>query len=264
MPPKIGSRTKKPRVSETVEIGRDRVTVVTEVVEDAVGGETEPREVPVKKEEPEAPVVEADTASGGTDEQTEDRDLRDSEESKDEESAEKQKHVVEELFKPATHSEIPEITMGKQQSKPIIFWALGVVVIALVVGGGLVMFTRGSFSLPSFSLSAPTPTATLPPSPPTPTPLDKELITIQVLNGSGTPGAAGTMQTFLEEKGYTVSDTGNAEEYLFEETEIHVKPSKEAYLAVLEDELSQSYTVGTLKATLSEDETYDVRIIVGK
>ena len=272
MPRKIGSRTKKPRVSETVEVSEDRVTVVTEVVEDEAGGETVSREVPVKKEEPEMHTEEAATALGGTDDQSEDADLPDTEEAKEadnvemreEESTEKQKHVVEELFRPAGESEIPEITMGEKQSKPFFLWALGVLVIALAVGGGLIMFTRGSFTLPSISLSGPTPTVTPPSAAPTPTPFAKDAITIQVLNGSGTPGTAGTMQTFLEEKGYTVSDTGNAEAYTYTETEIHVKPSKEAYLTILEDDLSESYTVGALKATLPDDEAYDVRIIVGK
>jgi len=84
MPRKIGSRTKKPRVSETVEVAGDRVTVVTEVVEDAAGGETESREVPVKKKEPETHTEEATAAFGGTDDQSDEADVPDTEEAKEE------------------------------------------------------------------------------------------------------------------------------------------------------------------------------------
>src|SRR3989344_6350629 len=55
---------------------------------------------------------------------------------------------------------------------------------------------------------------TITPSP-TKTPIDKAIVTIQVLNGTGTPGQAGTVVTTLTDAGYLTDniETGNAEEY---------------------------------------------------
>ena len=85
-----------------------------------------------------------------------------------------------------------------------------------------------------------------------------------MLNGGGVAGTAGQMKTLLEEKGYTVSDVGNTEQYTYDETEIHVKADKEAYLALLTQDLSGEYTIGSSSAELDEDVSYDARIIVGK
>lgn len=264
MPVNKKSKWKKPRVSETVEVGGDRVTVVTEVVEDTEEEEgitrsNTPEKAESQTDETEEKPVEPEEVPA--DAETKRSDER---EVSEEENEEKQKQVVEELFRPASHAQMPEITMEERRSKPFIFWAAAVLGIALVVGGGLILVSRGQLTLPAISLTQPTPTVTPPPTQPTLMPLAKNEITLEVLNGGGVPGAASQMKAFLEEKGYTVSDTGNTEEYTYEQTEIHVKSAKEAYLTILEDDISESYTVGTLKATLAESEPYDVRIIVGK
>jgi hypothetical protein len=93
------------------------------------------------------------------------------------------------------------------------------------------------------------PTPTLAPTPTVATP-NRADITIEVLNGGGVPGAAGKMKTFLEDKGYKVGSTANADAYTFDETEIDVKPGKEAYLKLLQADLASDYTVGTSTATL--------------
>jgi hypothetical protein len=94
--------------------------------------------------------------------------------------------------------------------------------------------------------------------------LKRSTITIQVLNGGGKAGAATKMKTFLEEKGYTVSDTGNAESYTYDKTQILVKSTKKAYIPLLERDLKDSYTLGTSAATLEASVSYDARVIVGK
>ena len=72
------------------------------------------------------------------------------------------------------------------------------------------------------------------------------------------------MKKLLEEKGYTVADTGNTDEYTYEKTEILVKSGKEGYIALLEEDLKGTYTLGSGSATLSEDSSYDAQVIVGK
>lgn len=170
---------------------------------------------------------------------------------------EKQKEEVADLYQP----EIAEVK-SNGSSKKLFVWAAIVVSVALLVGGGLVAVTRGSFSVPFVAQPSPTPTPT-----PTPTPqvtLDRKDLTIEVLNGGGTPGAAGKMKTLLEEKGYTVTSVGNTDQYTYEQTEIRVKLGKEGYVTLLEDDLKGDYTIGSTSATLNEDASSDAQVIVGK
>ena len=183
---------------------------------------------------------------------------------------EKRRVLVDELFqKKPEHEEtiIPEISVHrKNPRKPIIMWAIILIVAALVVGGIIMVVSGKAGSLSSF-IASPSPTPTSTPIP-TPTPdvsqLDRSTLSIQVLNGSGIAGAAGKMKEALEEKGYTVGDTGNAENYDYTSLEITVKKDKEAYLTLLESDLKEAYSLGTTAATLADDVPYDVRIIVGK
>lgn len=166
---------------------------------------------------------------------------------------------IADLYQPEI-SEVKAANGGS--SKKLFVWAAIVVSVALLVGGGLVAVTRGSFSVPFIAKPIPTPTPTL-----TPTPvvtLNREDLKVEVLNGGGTPGAAGKMKTLLEEKGYTVTSVGNTDEYTYEQTEIIVKSDKEAYLSLLAEDLKSDYTIGTTAATLDENASADAQVIVGK
>jgi hypothetical protein len=185
---------------------------------------------------------------------------------------EKRKEVVDEIFQKSEASPrmMPEISMHtKRRSTPIYLWAIGTIVACVVIGVALLFATGKSGGLPSVVV-IPTPTAT-PASEVSPTPtastsgeLKRSVITIQVLNGGGKAGAASKMKEFLEDKGYTVSGTGNAESYTYDKTEILVKASQKAYLPTLEADLKASYTLGTSAATLAESSSYDAQVIVGK
>jgi hypothetical protein len=190
---------------------------------------------------------------------------------------EERKEMVDELFQPEPKVEEPQkaaasammsdISVHKKRSMmPIVWWALIVIVVAALTGGGILFATGGGKNLPGLA-AAPTPTPT--PAPPTPTPTPaapvvKNAVKIQVLNGSGVTGVAKKMKSLLEEKGYVVEKTGNADNEDFTQTEIHVKADKVPYLAALEEDLKGSYTIGANAADLSEDSPYDVQIIIGK
>lgn len=183
-----------------------------------------------------------------------------------EEGEEKRRVLVDELFqkKESIDSELaPEISMHKRSpSRSIMTWAIVSIVACIVVGGGLLLFS-GKEKIPSL-FTSPTPTSTSTPIPsPIPAELKKDAITVEVLNGSGVAGVAGKMKTLLEEKGYTVSDTGNADNYKYKNTEIIVKAGKEGYIKLLEEDLQGAYTIGTSAATLEEDAKADVHVIVG-
>ena len=124
---------------------------------------------------------------------------------------------------------------------------------------------------------APTPTEVIVPSSvskapqttPTPTvaasttPSSKKL-TISVLNGSGTAGAAGGASDALKELGYTVSFTGNAPSFTYEGITINIKKSKNSQLASLKKDVSGVGPVSSTSATLAETSTVDAQVIIGK
>lgn len=94
--------------------------------------------------------------------------------------------------------------------------------------------------------------------------LDKKLLKIQVLNGVGEKGLAKIVKDFLEKSGFIVNDTRNADKFSYKSVVIKTKDIKRDYNALVEMELmSNGYTVGA-KETLSENDSYDMIIIIGK
>lgn len=250
--------------------------VVTQVVEEVNEGVDLPsqtlEEIKVDAQHIESAVEELEEKNKSSDsdhnEQKEDVDLSTvlSEEDKDQSAqTEKKREVVEEFFEGEKSGLMPQISMYENNSsKKLIIWALVVVGVALLTGGGLLVAAKGK--LPKVSLFAkPTPTPTpAPTSTPTPIQPNRADLTIEVLNGGGLPGAGSKMKETLEKKGYTVSAVGNAEKYSYMKTELHVKASKSTYLALLSDDLKDVYTIGTSSSTIAENASYDAQVIVGK
>jgi len=247
---------------------RSPVTQVVEVVEEtpqSTTTQTQPTVEPVKPLEMPSTQQDVSTPQGITE-----APAPQPAPPMDQASEEKRKEVVDELFqnKPQSPSAVmPEISVHtKQSSQPIVLWAIVLVVACLVVGVSLLFVSGKKGVLPSI-VSVPTPTAT-PTAKPAPvasqSAMKRSDITIQVLNGGGKAGAATKMKTFLEGKGYTVGDTGNADSYTYDTTEIMVKASKKVYLSLLENDLKDTYTLGTSSATLDDTVSFDARVIVGK
>lgn len=179
---------------------------------------------------------------------------------------EENKEMLSELFSKEKSSDVlPNTLEGRRiGAAPVFLWAVIIIGVALLTGGILLVVASGLPKVPTlFSKPTPTPTATLTPTP-TPAAAVRGDITVQVLNGGGTPGSAGKAKAFLEKLGYTVANTGNTEEYTYKKTEIHVKPGKEAYLEFLKTDVAAEYILGTSSADLSADSSYDAQVIVGK
>ncbi|MBI5619352.1 LytR C-terminal domain-containing protein [Candidatus Gottesmanbacteria bacterium] len=178
---------------------------------------------------------------------------------------EKRKEMVDDLFDEKQAAIMPEIAVHTKSAViPFVSWVLVVLSVAAVTGGVLyIAIQRPTLRLPALFFVKPTPTPTPIPTP-TPAAVKREDVSIQILNGGGTPGAAGKMKKLLEDKGYSVKDVGNTDEYTHTKTEILVKSGKEAYLGLLETDLKDVYLLGTSSATLPADAAYDVRVIVGK
>jgi len=122
---------------------------------------------------------------------------------------------------------------------------------------------------------SPTPKASITPTKGTPTPSPKQSVnsatttsrsklTVAVQNGTGVAGAAKKAADMLTTLGYTVSSTGNADAFTYEETVIRIKPSKTTYLQTLKTDVSESYIVGSATSDLPESAATDAVVIVGK
>lgn len=92
--------------------------------------------------------------------------------------------------------------------------------------------------------------------------LDRADLTIVVQNGSGESGVAKVMADKLTALGYTISSTGNADNYDYAQTVIKVKAASKAYLSLLKKDLEDDYTIGT--ATSDYTGSGDAVVIVGK
>lgn len=181
------------------------------------------------------------------------------------EPQERSKDVVESLFSRQQSSVGPEITVVGKRDKTLGVWVGAMLGIALAVGVSLVVLVRGPQTLTGLiKKPEPTPTATVAPTATPQAAVERKDIKIKVLNGGGVAGAGGTMKSFLEEKGYTVTEVGNASEYTYETTDIVVKSGKEAYAKMLADDLKADYSLGSSSATLDESAAYDAEVIVGK
>ena len=147
--------------------------------------------------------------------------------------------------------------------------------IALIIIGALafaVVRGIGPFSALNIGQgeASPTPSPRLSASP-SPTPseaspgaeLDKSEPVVRVSNGSGTAGVASTMRDFLENLGYSVASVGNAENFDFENTTIRLKEGFEEFELVLEEELSDDYSVVVDNTPLDDTDDADIEVIVG-
>lgn len=102
---------------------------------------------------------------------------------------------------------------------------------------------------------------------PSPTPtivaLERADLKVQVLNGTGEAGAAGTGKDLLEALGYEEVDTSNADSYDYELTEVALKEGKEDYFEILKGDLKESYEVASESSLLEEDSDFDSVVTLG-
>jgi len=156
----------------------------------------------------------------------------------------------------------------------ILIVALTAAIVAIVSGGVYVYVNsstppEGTVADGSRSLVAPTrePTPQVTPSPPSPTPLPTKTelqdVSVEIRNGSGRIGEAARAAEALEDAGFEVGETGNADRFDYEATTISAKSSVDAgILAVIEEVFSKTYSV-SFGENLRESSAVDVVIILG-
>ncbi len=96
------------------------------------------------------------------------------------------------------------------------------------------------------------------------TAFDLSQYSIQVLNGTGTPGQAGQAEDLLVEAGFTSIETANASTFDYQQTQISLHPDASNQLFnLLSDALSGSFSA-SLSGQLNLDSNYDAVITTGK
>lgn len=107
----------------------------------------------------------------------------------------------------------------------------------------------------------------IPTETPTPTEepvaFEREDLSVQVLNGSGVSGAAGEMQTYLEDLKYENIEVGNADSSDYINVSIQLKEEIEEFVEFIIEDVGEGYIVDEDYEILDEDNEYDVLIIVG-
>lgn len=173
-------------------------------------------------------------------------------------------------------------------SRRLLIFGILVILILILLGSVAFFATRGeestddsaSITLPEDESTSdfneePTPEEeeASPTKSPTPSPTktteedsaeEEEGLRIAIQNGSGESGVAGKASEVLKSAGYTIASTGNADNFDYTGVTIQIKSSKKASLKALEDALSDDYTISDTSSDLSEGQSYDALVIIGK
>ncbi len=97
-----------------------------------------------------------------------------------------------------------------------------------------------------------------------PTGSSTKTLSLEILNGSGTKGAAKVLGNDLESAGYIITRTGNADAFTYQGVTIQIKKSKATLLEQLKKDLStNNYLVSKTSTDLEETEDKDALVIVG-
>lgn len=153
-----------------------------------------------------------------------------------------------------------QMTPAKKSKRPIVLIA-AVLFVALL--GGIFLFSRKTSTTPpevsGTTTEAPTPFPT-----PTPT-IDKASVSIQVLNGTGTPGQATKVAVSLKNAGYNLDNmkTGNAPENLTTAS-VALKAGFESIAADMQTALSSDFPgIEIASSQLGADSAYDIVVTTG-
>lgn len=185
------------------------------------------------------------------------------------ESEEKIEPKQQETSDTVLETKTPELTVEVQKesnpkSKKTFFLILIIILILVLVGGGIFIYKKSANKNEININNAPTPVPVAEQVTPTPEPLVKDVLKIEILNGSGVPGAAGVAQKYLEGLGYKIEKTGNAKSFTVTKTEIAIKDDKQPYLGLLIKDLEGKYILATESSSLESSSPYDVVITLGK
>lgn len=176
---------------------------------------------------------------------------------------------TEEASKDAGGRLTQEEQVPKSQSKSpkVKIVIVGAVIAFLTFLALFIFLKRPSTPKKEKEISLPAPTVEVTVAPQSLTPakgIDRKDVKVKILNGSGIAGKAGEAATLLENLGYQIVETGNANSFDYEETVIQIKKEKKDFFPDLTNDLKSAYTVSREEIELSEEEEVDAVVIVGK
>lgn len=139
-----------------------------------------------------------------------------------------------------------------------------IILLLLLVFGGAFFFRNKIKNLvvSNFPTPTPTPIATAQPTP-TPNPLVRSQWSFEVLNGSGESGLAKKIATKIQDLGYQVVKTGNADKSNYSQTQILAKQDVLDKLDLVIADLRDVIKIASIAGQLQEG-TASARIIIGK
>lgn len=146
------------------------------------------------------------------------------------------------------------------------FMIVGIVVLVLLVLGGGFWYWQGWQKIEvektaqeqALATPSPTPQAAVSEKP------DLSNITLQVLNGSGIPGEAGSAQELLEKEGFEEIETGNAKSFAYKLTQIYTqKETPEEVIDVVKKALGEKYALEDAVKFLDKTSEFDIQVTIG-
>jgi len=258
--------TKKDTAKSSIEKGKEEKGEIKDLSEDAISSFSQ---LDSDKELPkEADKKEPELKKEIKEEKKEEKLLEEEpkEDVEEEEKKEEKPSIDTKEWIPSSDEVVEE---KGSKSKLLIVFAL-LIIIGVIVGGFFYYKSSVQNKKTSDEPSAPqeteevTPTPTEIPEETSTEEIDYSEYSVSILNGSGIPGEAGIVQGLLEELGFEDIDTGNAESYDYETTEISFKESVPgATFEGIQEVLGGEYTVKLTESTLDEDSSFDIIIIVG-
>jgi len=159
---------------------------------------------------------------------------------------------------------MPEIKRSDSPN-PLLIIIPGIFLLGALLGG-IYFYQKGVSGVSTEPTPTPDYSNTITPSPtstPATTKIDLTKYPINVMNGSGTPGQAGTVKDLLTGAGFKVSAAGNASSYDYTKTVIKVKADVPAeFVTKLSEALSKSYVLDT-NQSLATSSADSVQVIIG-
>jgi hypothetical protein len=146
----------------------------------------------------------------------------------------------------------------KKNNLPVV---IGAVIIIIVLVGGFIMFRQSKKTVPPKVV-----VVNQEPSPTEMPKIDKSTVKIQVQNGTGTPGQAGTAVDALKKAGYNSDNikTANAKDFTSTVTTITTKAGFEATASDIKTSLGGVFTdINIDPAKLDTTSAFDIVVVTG-
>lgn len=163
---------------------------------------------------------------------------------------------------------LPSKNITQKKPFPTIIIAVIGCIVSIAIFAEIIVykniFSKKTHEVSKISKSVSTPTLSPIPVTTKTQEIDRSAYSISILNASGKNGQATKAKKFLEENGFNVVKTGNAEREDQEKTEIRFKQNVPKELASLLDKTLETLYDFSVGINLEENQEVDILIVIGK